>query len=43
MLGFHDTTVLNPDGFLSKENYKELSEGLALDEILTDAAHRFFL
>jgi hypothetical protein len=32
-----------PENYLSKEQYKIMSEDLALDEILTDAARRMFL
>eukprot|EP00934_Nitzschia_sp_Nitz4_P007590 Nitzschia sp. Nitz4//scaffold44_size153857//58577//60030//NITZ4_002716-RA/size153857-augustus-gene-0.20-mRNA-1//-1//CDS//3329552142//7580//frame0 len=32
-----------PETYLSKEQYKIMSENLALDEILTDAARRLFL
>ena len=32
-----------PENYLSKEQYKIMSENLALDEILTDAARRMFL
>jgi hypothetical protein len=32
-----------PEDYLSKEQYKRMSEDLALDEILTDAARRLFL
>jgi hypothetical protein len=32
-----------PETFLNAEQYREMSETLALDEILTDAARRFFL
>jgi len=32
-----------PESYLSKEQYKIMSEHLALDEILTDAARRMFL
>lgn len=32
-----------PENYLSKEQYKLMSEDLALDEILTDAARRMFL
>jgi len=32
-----------PSEYLNAEQYKEFSENLALDEILTDAAHRLFL
>ena len=33
----------NPETYLSPQQYKLMSESLALDEILTDAARRFFL
>lgn len=33
----------NPETYLSPQQYKIMSESLALDEILTDAARRFFL
>jgi hypothetical protein len=33
----------SPKDYLSKEQYKIMSEDLALDEILTDAARRMFL
>uniref|UniRef100_A0A7R9WU47 Sulfotransferase domain-containing protein n=1 Tax=Craspedostauros australis TaxID=1486917 RepID=A0A7R9WU47_9STRA len=33
----------SPEEYLSKEQYKIMSEDLALDEILTDAARRMFL
>ena len=32
-----------PQNYLSPEQYKDFSEHLALDEILTDAARRFYL
>ena len=32
-----------PSKYLTKEQYKSFSENLALDEILTDAAHRLFM
>ena len=32
-----------PENYLSKEQYKIMSEDLALDEVLTDAARRMFL
>lgn len=33
----------DPKEYLTPEQYKDMSEHLALDEILTDAAHRMFL
>ena len=33
----------DPKEYLTPEQYKYMSEHLALDEILTDAAHRMFL
>jgi hypothetical protein len=32
-----------PEEYLTKEQYEQFSQNLALDEILTDAAHRLFL